>query len=116
MGMVTISTAALDVAEGIGTGSTSETGSTVLCRAELTAGERAARFVASAYSNRGEERQASGAGYMIPEAGWTLNAVGEDCSLTASGATVDFTVTGESGTSDWIGHLAISFTQNYSAA
>jgi hypothetical protein len=115
-----IASAGLPEASGIGSGQTVGDGSVTLCRMTLTAAERAARFEAYAISDQGEERRIGGLGLMKQPAeesdGWRLESPTlPGCSLALSGgATLDFTVAGISGTSNWIGHLTATFTDNYS--
>lgn len=101
--------------EAVGAGTTGEAGSVTLMTIGLTFNERAARFTATLVSENGELGAVQGVGLMVPEQGWTLNAVGTGgATLTVDGRAVTLSVSGEAGVR-WIGHLEIVFTQDYSA-
>jgi hypothetical protein len=101
--------------QAVGSGSTTGSSTTPIITVDLQGNERAARFRGRVVSASGERRDIEAIGYMVPEEGWVVHDSGIDCALTATGTTVEFSVVGESGSDFWIGHLEISFTQDYAA-
>jgi|GEM_PF-3729650 len=100
--------------QAVGSGSTSGTSTATLAHVGLTANERAAKFRGVVVSASGDRQVVDAVGYMVPEVGWLIYSTPGSAQVSVNSLLyADLTITGTSGSVDWIGFLDITFTQNY---
>lgn len=98
----------------IGRADTTGSSTATLCSLNLQAQERAALVEAMAFGDEGEVFQASGIVAIDPETGEArLTGTAGLAVTTGDNNRLDFTVTGQGGTTAWRGHLRVDFVYDY---